>query len=355
MKLGDEANSNAPGRAPANLDIDYVRVYQRIPSNDPKNICGGIIAGEKVVCSGDAYTATFRLPTSQINWTCSSNLVLSSPTGTTVTASPASAGLAEQGWISADPVFANGALCTAADARVTKQVWIGLPTTAANLFASIATYSSCDNFWACVNLPGAELMDATYAWSYTPPAGHRGTAVPADSVKDQARQGNPDPGPVGPGGGGGCAGCPITSSGQCIYGAWKDYPGASARVSYVIGVSNRCGTVTVSGDIFRPYSVNNPCPPPTPPNQPKIPEYPKKQFSKLNFYPNPAGASLSVSAAEGYVGQFYLYNAYGKTVLTTKLKSQELKIDTSKFPEGMYILKLVGVDFTTVERVLINH
>ena len=38
LKLGKQADDEPPGRAPANFDIDYVRVYQRLAENDPRNL-----------------------------------------------------------------------------------------------------------------------------------------------------------------------------------------------------------------------------------------------------------------------------------------------------------------------------
>lgn len=59
MKLGEDARYDPAGRAPANLDIDYVRAYQRIPVNDPRNLCRtGVITGNSTVCAGNQATFT---------------------------------------------------------------------------------------------------------------------------------------------------------------------------------------------------------------------------------------------------------------------------------------------------------
>ncbi|MBF9223244.1 family 16 glycosylhydrolase [Hymenobacter ruricola] len=349
LKMGDEG-IDGTATLPASYNIDYIRVYQRIPIDDPKHLCGGTlnsspVAEKKAICGPQDFTAAFRLPTTGINWTCSSNLVLSSTTGNTVTVTPVSANLTEPGWIAAEPIFQNGTVCTSAEGKITKNFWIGLPISYSDLYALLHNSPqnpavSCQSFNLCAYIPGASLMGATYDWTTMALAPHRAlvNTTQMDSV-----QGKVAPTP-GPGTDPGC-GCVHTSD-PCISGEWYAYPGTNPAAPYTLSITNECGTVTISDRIYRPLS----CPPNT--SNPPGGEQPRQ----VSFYPNPANASLLVKGAEENAkSTLYLSNAYGKIVFTSSLTSADLIIDTKEMPAGIYTLKVVGADIITTNKVLIDH
>jgi len=141
---------------------------------------------------------------------------------------------------------------------------------------------------------------------------------------------------------GGCTTCPITSSAPCISGSWYNYPGTNARVGYTIALTNRCGTVTLGGTVFRPLN----CPAGAdPPIQLKY------------FYPNPADKELTIVGADApAIGKMFLYDEFGNEMFAQYLDSeQNLTVNTSSWKEGKYFLQIDGEKLTVRDSLIVSH
>lgn len=83
----------------------------------------------------------------------------------------------------------------------------------------------------------------------------------------------------------------------------------------------------------------------------------KKANSSFSIYPNPAGAYVAVSSSSNAVDRatLQLLDATGRLVFTTPLISNNQEINTSVYPNGTYILRIVNDEEATTFKVLIQH
>jgi beta-glucanase (GH16 family) len=63
---------------PAVMEIDYVRIYQRLPYDSEDNLCFLKISGPTSICSGEliTYTLNINQPVTDVVWTSSNNITI---------------------------------------------------------------------------------------------------------------------------------------------------------------------------------------------------------------------------------------------------------------------------------------
>ena len=77
------------------------------------------------------------------------------------------------------------------------------------------------------------------------------------------------------------------------------------------------------------------------------------------IYPNPSTGDIFVNVQDAGISQadIMLYNAIGEAVLTKKVVvpySEEIKIDASNIPNGIYLVKMKSTEGTVTKKVIIN-
>ena len=77
--------------------------------------------------------------------------------------------------------------------------------------------------------------------------------------------------------------------------------------------------------------------------------------NSINVYPNPSGNNIKISLPTGSKEpDVSIYNISGKEVFKEQYKSSEIEINTTNFPEGVYLIKVNSGGEGFNERVVIN-
>jgi hypothetical protein len=82
------------------------------------------------------------------------------------------------------------------------------------------------------------------------------------------------------------------------------------------------------------------------------------QVEKLTLIPNPADNNLQVKSKEMFInGELSMYDIYGRLILQTTLPTDknELNIDVSNIPVGVYSIRLSNNGLKETERLVIIH
>ena len=61
--------------------------------------------------------------------------------------------------------------------------------------------------------------------------------------------------------------------------------------------------------------------------------------SFLSIYPNPASNSITIQFSSEEEGTIQIVNLFGEIVFSGKVVTDEMKIDVSRFQEGMYVVR----------------
>ena len=77
--------------------------------------------------------------------------------------------------------------------------------------------------------------------------------------------------------------------------------------------------------------------------------------TSLKIYPNPASHVLRIEGLSRSKSTIELYNALGICVLREKTHSEKTEIDVSRLNDGVYLIKVVGGNKTTTEKVEIKR
>ena len=64
------------------------------------------------------------------------------------------------------------------------------------------------------------------------------------------------------------------------------------------------------------------------------------QSSGISFYPNPVTNTLIINAASMKVAKIELYNSSGTLVFSKNFDGNQMQIDMSSFPSGIYIMRI---------------
>lgn len=139
------------------MEIEYIRVYQRTPQAGFIDLCGsGTINGNSLLCNSTTTTYNYTGPNSSVGWSVSSNLMIISSTSMSVTVQPVNNMVNGTGWVTAN--FAANEPCPSSSA--TKSIWIGKPNTP----VVKTTVANCDN---CFHITAYSnpLSVPTYRWN----------------------------------------------------------------------------------------------------------------------------------------------------------------------------------------------
>jgi hypothetical protein len=66
---------------------------------------------------------------------------------------------------------------------------------------------------------------------------------------------------------------------------------------------------------------------------------------KLYLYPNPSRGNLLIRVSEPeFAGRVEIVDAVGRVVKRLKMDGNELRVNTSRFPAGIYYVRVIGPD-----------
>jgi len=154
---------NANTVFPNQMEIDYIRVYQREPQAWLSDLCS--ISGQDLICSSQQATYSFGelSGSSSITWTTSSNLQIISQSSTAVVVRPVNSSINGAGWVRAN--IPNG---PCPEDTYTKSIWIGKPNS--------PTINRNVNCGPCFSLSASSnpASMATYNWNVSGVSGSNG-------------------------------------------------------------------------------------------------------------------------------------------------------------------------------------
>ena len=96
---------------PSFMEIDYVRVYQKVPQTGKYDLCGGTIDGLEEICFGGQETYTFNGDLDNITWTTSTNFNIINTSSNSIIVSPTNNGFST-GWVKATVDFVHAPCST---------------------------------------------------------------------------------------------------------------------------------------------------------------------------------------------------------------------------------------------------
>lgn len=289
------------------VDIDYIRLYQRTPQAGFTDLCANTVTGPFDICNSKAITYTFNGP-GDISpvWTLSPNLTLLSSTAHTVTVSansltPANASITANYTNSGYP-------CPQTTASL--QVRIGA---AASPPITVAPpYPAClGNIVSC----SVASIPETYSWSYVP------VGPPATA-----------------------GGLNLTPSGSnCLIEV-----NSVGNYQLQIWATNTCGMSAGPSKVALSASSTSPkCAM----LKRSIAETEKDQNSLL-VWPNPANDKIIVSLDESYT--VTIFNALGEKLNTVRSRQQS-EMDVSTYSSGIYFVIIETATNIYNKKIVVNH
>ncbi|MBI3520132.1 MAG: T9SS type A sorting domain-containing protein, partial [Bacteroidetes bacterium] len=75
----------------------------------------------------------------------------------------------------------------------------------------------------------------------------------------------------------------------------------------------------------------------------------------LRIFPNPAKNSITISQTEKIFTKYEIYNLSGQLISENKIESSYQKADLTGYPEGMYIVKLIGEHKVEFRKILVTE
>lgn len=142
---------------PNQMEVDWIRVYQRTPQASLTDLCGARgIEGNSLLCAGQQLTYNFTgVRTDVVTWRTSANLQIVSQTDYSVTVKPINATINGEAWISGT----TSAYEPCPEKTFVKNIWVGKPI--ATVTAEVVECDPCFNLTANSN----PLAQATYDWN----------------------------------------------------------------------------------------------------------------------------------------------------------------------------------------------
>ena len=82
----------------------------------------------------------------------------------------------------------------------------------------------------------------------------------------------------------------------------------------------------------------------------------RKEIGTVTVYPQPAANGLNISLSENFSGgQLELYDSSGKLVMSQTINQLTERLETSKLPGGIYLLRVVGENQSvTAKRIIVE-
>ncbi len=83
----------------------------------------------------------------------------------------------------------------------------------------------------------------------------------------------------------------------------------------------------------------------------------KSGNSGFVIYPNPAGNTISISAADFVETRavIELYDAVGRLLVSKTMSLSTEEINTSLLPDGTYLLKILSKDYSSSQKIIVHH
>ena len=80
------------------------------------------------------------------------------------------------------------------------------------------------------------------------------------------------------------------------------------------------------------------------------------QETGFKIYPNPTSDKLFLEFSENFENQAVkIYNTVGSMVLSKKITDKKTILSTETLPSGIYYIKLEGIDYHNVEKLIISR
>lgn len=291
---------------PNQMEIDYIRVYQRVPQAGLTDLCKPTISGASIICANTSYTYTANTAfTTNITWTVSSNLQIINTINNTLTVNKKAGTLDGNAWIKASST--GTAAC--ANSENTLNIWVGKPNITVNKFGK-----SC-----CIRLQ-AKVGNSTFSgWQID------GETFTATNIMV-------------------CQ----TNLGVGVY-QWGDSvdqletlePNGTADngypTFYSASATNECGTTTVTGTALLCEQLG----------------------WKSNIAPNPCNNSFTLTL-DPQLNLLLIKKAYLKNIVTNqisyyKIDSHTQQIETANLSKGYYLFVIELETDYIVNTVKVEH
>jgi len=312
-------NGQFPTAYSDQMEVDYIRVYQRTPQAGLVDLCTtATVSGANYICNTTTPVPyTFNGSTSVVPvWSCSSNLTIVSTSGMTVNVQ-ANSLVPGPAWVKAN--FANPDPCS--QTEFTYNLWVGAPNSL--VFATAPAYPLCyGNATSCSVTPSPGA--STYNWSY------KATSSPPPTFGLNL---TPE-GPI----------CQIESGDVGTY-------------QLSVSATNQCGTSASSHvSVAVANSTNRLCAGVTkrfihkePKDQPE-PEIPI-------VFPNPANDQINIAInLEKGPYTISMYNVTGELMKTEiQYTDQQINLDIHSVPNGIYFLRIDNGTTIYQNKIVINH
>lgn len=132
-----------------------------------------------------------------------------------------------------------------------------------------------------------------------------------------------------------------------IPGAISSSYNATTPGSYSVFISNS----TLCSETSNIVKVKVPCIP-IGPNQGRTIQFSEAESEDIKVYPNPTSGEFVLDAPPG---KFQIFNALGQHVFTSDIYGNDRNVNLSKFPDGIYILKIRTEKSNYTKKILLKH
>lgn len=273
-------NPNNTTPFPGTMEVDYVRVYQRVPQAGLSDLCSGTITGNTTICATNQQTYSLSTPVGRAanTWSVSSNLQIISSTSNSITVKALTTNTNGAAWIQAN--LTTYTPCT--QNTLVKNIWIGKPNQPT---ASIYT-QNCEagfDIVACCNV----LSSPSFTWVVA------GTNVSGANIQGT----NP--------------------SSTCNFISYNT-PTYNYSKTYSVTAINQCGSILKSGIVTGP-GCNG-------------------QY-RLSVTPNPANEEISITVDEDLFvsgSNIWILSQERGLIKETMMGSNTITENVSNFDNGLY-------------------
>lgn len=78
------------------------------------------------------------------------------------------------------------------------------------------------------------------------------------------------------------------------------------------------------------------------------------QENDLRLFPNPSSDMLNIESSTTKINSVYIYNVLGELVYSEEINNNAISINTTKFPKGLYLVKISKEDKIVSEKLIIE-
>ncbi len=112
---------------------------------------------------------------------------------------------------------------------------------------------------------------------------------------------------------------------------------ADENIGYVVGIHNGLGSIWKNGTGINTMKISE-----------------NELIDNIKVYPNPALNELNITFEKPVTADISLTDITGKQVYTNSLQEKDIKISTTEFPKGIYILSIKTVNKNLTKKIIIN-